>query len=161
MNLGGSHANASTAILPTDHLSDEGSSFRSLGSSCRNIPARVGRCHWRASARARPPAPIVEPFAVGGGALGLSLLPRFSGLPDSRRMNDTQRHNNFSPLTIEQIQGLVESIQDAFGNDFSRAVFTNHLLVLFEDVPGYETGDVPEALIESAWALYSRSGVNS
>ncbi|CAB3713066.1 hypothetical protein [Trinickia soli] len=76
-------------------------------------------------------------------------------------MDDTEHPNDFPPLTIVQIQGLVESIQDAFGNDFSRAVFTNHLLVLFEDVPGYETGDVPEALIESAWALYSRPGVNS
>lgn len=76
-------------------------------------------------------------------------------------MDDTEHPNDFPPLTIEQIQGLVESLQDAFGNDFSRAVFTNHLLVLFEDVPGYETGDVPEALLESAWALYSRWGVNS
>ncbi len=76
-------------------------------------------------------------------------------------MDDTQHPASFLPLTIERIQGLVESIQDAFGNDFSRAVFTNHLWVLFEDVPGYETGDVPDALIESAWALYSRSGVNS
>ena len=76
-------------------------------------------------------------------------------------MDDIKHPDRFPPLTIEQIQGLVESIQDAFGNDFSRAAFTNHLLVLFEDVPGYETGDAPEALIESAWALYSRSGVNS
>ena len=76
-------------------------------------------------------------------------------------MDDTEHPNYFPPLTIEQIQGLVESIHDAFGNDFSRAVFTNHLLVLFEDVPGYETGEVPEVLIESAWALYSRSGGNS
>ncbi|CAJ3407687.1 Uncharacterised protein [Burkholderia pseudomallei] len=70
-------------------------------------------------------------------------------------MDDIEHPNDFPPLTIEQIQGLVESIQDAFGNDFSRAVFTNHLLVLCEDVPGYETGDVPEALIESAWGIYS------
>ncbi|MBY4674919.1 hypothetical protein K6W12_30280 [Burkholderia multivorans] len=71
-------------------------------------------------------------------------------------MNDTQHPDDFPPLTPIQIQGLAESIQDAFGNDFSRAVFTNHLLALLEDVPGYETGDVPAALIESAWAEYSR-----
>ncbi|HGL5076063.1 hypothetical protein [Burkholderia multivorans] len=71
-------------------------------------------------------------------------------------MNDTKHPNDFPPLTIEQIQGLAESIQDAFGNDFSRAEFTNHLLALLEDVPGFETGDVPAALIESAWAEYSR-----
>jgi hypothetical protein len=76
-------------------------------------------------------------------------------------MDDTEHPDNFPPLTIEQIRELVESIQDAFGNDFSRAVFRNHLLALFEGVPGYETGDVPEALIELAWALYSRSGVSS
>ncbi|KGV56318.1 hypothetical protein [Burkholderia pseudomallei] len=70
-------------------------------------------------------------------------------------MDDTQPHEDYPPPTIEQIQGLVESILDAFGNDFSRAVFTDHLLVLFEDVPGYETGDVPSALIESAWKEYS------
>lgn len=79
-------------------------------------------------------------------------------------MDDTQHHDDFPPLTIDEIQELVESIQDAFGNDFSRAVFTNHLLVLLEDVPGYETGDIPTSLIESAWAVYrdaARSGSRS
>ncbi|AHI63521.1 hypothetical protein [Burkholderia thailandensis] len=71
-------------------------------------------------------------------------------------MIDIQRRDDFPPLTIDQIQGLTESIQDALGNDFSRAEFTNHLLGLLEDVPGFETGDVPAALIESAWAEYSR-----
>ncbi|ARL97403.1 MULTISPECIES: hypothetical protein [Burkholderia] len=70
-------------------------------------------------------------------------------------MDDIQHSDDFPPLTIEQIQGLVESIQDAIGNDFSRAVFTNHLLALLEDVPGFETGDVPATLIESAWGIYS------
>ncbi|AOJ02699.1 hypothetical protein WS70_13405 [Burkholderia mayonis] len=70
-------------------------------------------------------------------------------------MNDIQHHNDFPPLTTDQIQGLVESIQDAFGGNFSRAEFTNHLLTLLEDVPGFEVGDVPAALIESAWAIYS------
>ncbi|PMS15821.1 hypothetical protein C0Z18_25410 [Trinickia dabaoshanensis] len=54
-------------------------------------------------------------------------------------MDDTEHPDRFPPLTFEQIQGVVESIQDAFGNEFSRAVFTNHLLVLFEDVPGRVT----------------------
>lgn len=70
-------------------------------------------------------------------------------------MDDTKHPNDYPPLTIEQIQGLAESIQDAFGNDFSQAEFTNHLLALLEDVPGFETGDVPPALIESAWGIYS------
>ncbi|MEB2488550.1 hypothetical protein SB397_23520 [Burkholderia multivorans] len=68
-------------------------------------------------------------------------------------MDDIQYPND---LTREQVQALVESIQDCFGNDFSRAEFTNHLLALLEDVPGFESGDVPPALIESAWAEYSR-----
>ncbi|WP_257139777.1 hypothetical protein [Burkholderia sp. MSMB1826] len=58
-------------------------------------------------------------------------------------MDDIKHHDDFPPLTADQIRDLVESIQDAFGNDFSRAVFANHLLALLEDVPGYETGDVP------------------
>ncbi|AYY58281.1 hypothetical protein [Burkholderia multivorans] len=70
-------------------------------------------------------------------------------------MDDINHSNDFRALTIEQMQGLAESIQDAFGNDFSRAEFTNHLLALLEDVPGFETGDVPATLIESAWGIYS------
>ncbi|KVT13855.1 hypothetical protein WT24_00360 [Burkholderia sp. MSMB1078WGS] len=70
-------------------------------------------------------------------------------------MDDIKHHDDFPPLTADQIRDLVESIQDAFGNDFSRAVFANHLLALLEDVPGYETGDVPADWIESAWAEYS------
>ncbi|WP_186041493.1 hypothetical protein [Burkholderia gladioli] len=43
-------------------------------------------------------------------------------------MDDINHPNDFPPLTIEQIQGLAESLQDAFGNDFSRTEFTDHLL---------------------------------
>ena len=74
---------------------------------------------------------------------------------DSRRMDDIKHPSDFTPLTPDQIQGLVESIQDAFGGNFSRAEFTDHLLTLLEDVPGFEVGDVPATLIESAWAIYS------
>lgn len=79
-------------------------------------------------------------------------------------MDAISHRDDFPPLTIEQIQGLVESIQDTFGGSFSRAVFTNHLLALLEDVPGYETSDIPALLIESAWAAYRdivRSGDRS
>ncbi|AOK66909.1 hypothetical protein KTE49_04710 [Burkholderia multivorans] len=70
-------------------------------------------------------------------------------------MIDIQHRDDFPPLTIDQIQGLAGSVQDAFGNDFSRAEFTNHLLALLEDVPGFEIGDVSASLIESAWGIYS------
>ncbi|WP_296650456.1 hypothetical protein [Paraburkholderia sp.] len=69
-------------------------------------------------------------------------------------MDNINSNNDFSLLTADQIQGLVESIQDAFGGDFSRPVFSNHLLALLEDIPGFETGDAPASLIEAAWALY-------
>ncbi|MEB5486020.1 hypothetical protein QMA69_12140 [Burkholderia pseudomallei] len=72
-------------------------------------------------------------------------------------MDDIKHPNDFPPLTPAQIQRLAESVQDAFGGNFSRAEFTNHLLALLEDVPGYETGDVPAALIDAAWADYNQS----
>lgn len=86
---------------------------------------------------------------------GRSLLNRAESCRDSRRMDDIKHPNDFPPLTIEQIRRLAESIQDAFGSDFSRAEFTNHLLALLEDVPGFEIGDVSASLIESAWGIYS------
>lgn len=70
-------------------------------------------------------------------------------------MDDIQYPND---LTSEQVQALVESIQDCFGGNFTRAAFTNHLLALLEDVSGFETGDIPASLIESAWEAYGERG---
>lgn len=43
-------------------------------------------------------------------------------------MDDIKHPSDFTPLTPDQIQGLVESIQDAFGGNFTRTAFVNHLL---------------------------------
>lgn len=70
-------------------------------------------------------------------------------------MDETQHPNNFPTLTNEQIRELSTVVRDDFGGDLSRAAFTEKLLLLFEDVPGFEAGQVDARLIESAWAIYS------
>jgi hypothetical protein len=70
-------------------------------------------------------------------------------------MDDTQHHDDFPPLTIDQIRDLAEAIREVFGGKFSRADFTDRLLMFLEDVPGCESGEVAGALIESAWAEYA------
>jgi UDP-glucose 6-dehydrogenase len=42
-------------------------------------------------------------------------------------------------LTTEQKQQLVEIINEEFGNELDLAEFTDALLGLLEDVPGFET----------------------
>ncbi|ELW9526732.1 hypothetical protein SIO92_000966 [Burkholderia cenocepacia] len=70
-------------------------------------------------------------------------------------MDDIQHPNDFPPLTIEQIRDLTTAVREDFGGDLSRAAFTEKLLLLLEDVPGFEAGQVDARLIESAWAIYS------
>lgn len=74
---------------------------------------------------------------------------------DSRCVNDTQRSDDFPPLTIEQIRELAMAVREDFDSDLSRADFTENLLMLLEDIPGFETGQVNARLIESAWAIYT------
>ncbi|HDR9878400.1 TPA: hypothetical protein QDE50_15265 [Burkholderia cenocepacia] len=76
-------------------------------------------------------------------------------------MNNIQRPNDFSPLTIDQIRDLAIAIREDFGGDLSRADFTESLLMLLEDVPGFEVDNVDARLIESAWATYSDRPHNS
>ncbi|RIV56483.1 hypothetical protein [Burkholderia pseudomallei] len=70
-------------------------------------------------------------------------------------MDDIKPSEDFLPLSPDQIQELASVVREELGPDLLRAAFTNHLLTLLEDVPGFETGDVPTSLIESAWAIYS------
>lgn len=70
-------------------------------------------------------------------------------------MNDTQRRNNFPPLTIEQIRELAVAIREVFGSNFSRTEFADKLLLFLDDVPGYESGEDGAAMITSAWAEYT------
>jgi len=69
-------------------------------------------------------------------------------------MDDIQHHNDFAPLTIEQVRELAATIREVFGRNLSRTDFTDRLLMFLEDVPGYESGEAA-ALIESAWAEYA------
>ncbi|RQZ14155.1 hypothetical protein DIE15_19875 [Burkholderia sp. Bp9031] len=70
-------------------------------------------------------------------------------------MDDTQHHDDFPPLTIDQIRDLPTAVHKDFGGKLSRADFTEKLLMLLEDIPGFRMGGVLASLIESAWATYS------
>lgn len=70
-------------------------------------------------------------------------------------MDDIQHPNNFRTLTNEQVCDLATAVRDDFGGDLSREAFTEKLLLLLEDVPGFEASDVDARFIESAWATYS------
>ncbi|HDR9338327.1 MULTISPECIES: hypothetical protein [Burkholderia] len=69
-------------------------------------------------------------------------------------MHNTQHHDDFPPPTIDQIRDLAAAVREDFGGDLSRAVFTEKLRLLLEDVPGFETGEEDARLIESAWVIY-------
>ncbi|TGN94562.1 hypothetical protein [Burkholderia sp. USMB20] len=72
-------------------------------------------------------------------------------------MDDIQRPDDFPPLTIEQIRELAMAVREDFDSDLSRADFTENLLMLLEDIPGFETDQVNARRIESAWAIYTSS----
>ncbi|KVU68387.1 hypothetical protein [Burkholderia ubonensis] len=76
-------------------------------------------------------------------------------------MDDTQHYNGSPPLTIDQIRDLGAAVRQNFGDELSRAFFIENLLMLLEDIPGFELGEVDETLIESAWATYSGRPANS
>lgn len=76
-------------------------------------------------------------------------------------MNDTQHLNDLPPLTIDQMRDLATAICENFGPGLSRADFTERLLMLLEDVPGFEAGKVDERFIELAWMTYSGRPPNS
>ncbi|MCO8612901.1 hypothetical protein KGP95_20690 [Burkholderia multivorans] len=71
-------------------------------------------------------------------------------------MDDIQHPYDFPPLTIHQIRALATAVREDFGGNLSRIAFTENLLMLLEDIPGFEADDGADArLIESAWAIYS------
>ncbi|KGC58608.1 hypothetical protein Y024_274 [Burkholderia pseudomallei TSV44] len=76
-------------------------------------------------------------------------------------MDDIKHPNDFPPLTIEQICELAAAACDDFGGDLPRAAFTEKLLLLLEDVPGFGVGKVDERFIELAWTTYSGRPPNS
>lgn len=70
-------------------------------------------------------------------------------------MNENRRQDTFPPLTIEQIRDLAAAVREDFGGNLSRVDFTESLLMLLEDVPEFEGGEVPPSLIESTWGEYN------
>ncbi|MFP3506301.1 hypothetical protein [Burkholderia sp. SIMBA_062] len=61
-------------------------------------------------------------------------------------MDDTQHHNDFPPLTIDQICDPGAAVREDFGDELSRADFTENLLMRLEDIPGFELGEVDAKL---------------
>ena len=59
-------------------------------------------------------------------------------------------------LTTEQKQQLVEIISEEFGEGLSEAEFTDALLGLLEDVPGFETAkqSTINKLANQLWSKY-------
>jgi hypothetical protein len=59
-------------------------------------------------------------------------------------------------LTNEQKQNLVDIINDEYGNALDFDDFTNALLGLLEDVPGFETAkeSTINNLIQTLWSQY-------
>ncbi|RIV56484.1 hypothetical protein [Burkholderia pseudomallei] len=76
-------------------------------------------------------------------------------------MDDTRHYDKFPPLTTEQIRAMAAAVREDFGGNLSRADFTESLLLLLEDVPGFEAGKVDERFIELAWMTYSGRPPNS
>lgn len=59
-------------------------------------------------------------------------------------------------LTTEQKQQLVEIISEEFGTEMNNAEFTDALLGLLEDMPGYETAkqSTINKLANQLWSKY-------
>ncbi|PRY03844.1 hypothetical protein B0G73_114165 [Paraburkholderia sp. BL25I1N1] len=53
-------------------------------------------------------------------------LSKARSRPDSRRMNDTRYHNNFPPLTADQIRDPAATLCDVFGSKVRMARFRVH-----------------------------------
>lgn len=69
-------------------------------------------------------------------------------------MNSIRHRNDVPPLTNEQIRDLAAAVRTDFDGNLSRTAFAENLAMLLEDVPGYESGEVPPSLIELAWTEY-------
>ena len=63
---------------------------------------------------------------------------------------------NKTGLSLDQQKTLVEIISDKFGPDLSFDEFTDQVLMLFEDISGFET--IPDSesqiLINQLWSYY-------
>jgi len=59
-------------------------------------------------------------------------------------------------LTDEQMDSLVAIIRDNYGSGISRRQFNNEMLLVFEDVPGFESLTMPQfiRLLNLLWVRY-------
>jgi hypothetical protein len=71
-------------------------------------------------------------------------------------MENIYTNGDEAAFTNDQIRGLAMAIQEDFGEQLSRTDFCDRLLLTLEDVPGCESGGVATALIDLAWAEYTR-----
>ena len=59
-------------------------------------------------------------------------------------------------LSTDQQQTLVEIISDQSGHNLSFDAFTDQVLQLFEDIPGFEmiSGSASQSVINQLWSYY-------
>ena len=66
--------------------------------------------------------------------------------------------DRFDPfhLSGNQLRRLVDMLTEDCGNDLSKTDFADHILQLFENIPGFETATDSDTqpVIDSLWSLY-------
>ncbi|HFT8009238.1 TPA: hypothetical protein ACU9T0_001054 [Burkholderia cenocepacia] len=70
-------------------------------------------------------------------------------------MENIDYPDDFPSVTIDQIRDLAAAVQEDFGPDLSRIAFADKLLLLLEDVAGFNADPLQILLIDSAWTQYS------
>jgi hypothetical protein len=63
-------------------------------------------------------------------------------------------------LTAEQKCVLAASVAGQAGIDLDFETFTDAVLLLFEDVPGFEASEPGLSLLREIWAIYNRSSTD-
>ena len=63
---------------------------------------------------------------------------------------------NNTALSIDQQQTLVEIISDQFGHTLTRETFTDQVLMLLEDISGFEiiSDSDSQTIINQLWSYY-------
>jgi hypothetical protein len=63
---------------------------------------------------------------------------------------------NNTELSTDQVNNLVEIISDQFGHTLTREHFADQVLLLFEDISGFEViaDSVSQTIINQLWSYY-------
>ncbi|WP_080406057.1 MULTISPECIES: hypothetical protein [Burkholderia cepacia complex] len=72
-------------------------------------------------------------------------------------MNEIKRPDDLSSLNADQIHELAAVVREDCGDGLVQTTFTECLLLLLEDVSGFEAGEIPASLIDAAWVAYNQS----